>query len=149
MATLKQQLQQDQLQALKNQDKDTLSTLRFLQSEIQNQEIANGRQEMDDPALAQFIAKQIKKLQEDLDIFQKAQRTDLVTKTENEITLLKKYLPEALDDTQLKEKITEIITKNPQFNQPGPLIGLCLRTLGSQADPQKVARLVNEQFAPK
>ena len=140
--SLRNQIQEDIHQALKNKKAEKLAALRFLNAQIQNKEIDKGRQELVDEEVIQVISAQLKKLKESLDLFKKGNRDDLVTKTKNEMAILTSYLPQQLSDEELVRKVDKIIADNPNVPHPGALIGIAAKKLGSQADNQRIAQLV-------
>ena len=89
---MKEKILEDLKNAMKNQDKDTLSTIRLLKGALQLEEI-NKKSELTDDEIIGIVSKQIKTRKESISEFEKAGRDDLAIKTKNEITILEKYLP--------------------------------------------------------
>lgn len=139
---LKTKIQEDAKQALKSKDKQRLSALRFLQAQIKDKEIEQGRKELTDEEIVKLISGQIKKLQESLEFFEKGQRADLIRKTKEEIEILKSYLPKQLSDEELEKEIEAVMAENPSVAHPGALIGLCVKKLAGKADNKKIAQMV-------
>lgn len=79
-------------QAFLSRDQITISTLRLLLAEMKNLAIAKGR-ELNDQEILSVIRKEIKKRQEAIETFRQADRLDLVSKEEAELTVLQRYLP--------------------------------------------------------
>lgn len=142
---LKSQIQKDIVTALKAKEELRLSTLRFLNAQIQNKEIEKKRQEISDEELIQLINNQIKKLKENLELYQKNARNDLIEKTNQEVKILSAYLPQSLSDEELEAEIDKIIAENPNLPHPGALIGIAVKKLGPQADNAKIAQLIKEK----
>ena len=97
---LKEKLQKDLLEAMKNKDKDTLNTLRSVKGAVQL-EVIN--------LVLDVITKQIKMRKESIKDFEKASRTDLINSYQKEIDILEKYMPESLSDEELNKIIDEVI----------------------------------------
>ena len=72
---------------MKNQDKETLSVLRMVKGAMQLEEI-NKKHELTDDEFIGVISKQIKTRKESILEFEKANRTDLIEKTNSEIEIL-------------------------------------------------------------
>lgn len=139
---LREKILQDIKEALKKKDKPRLTILRFLQAQIQNKEIEKGKKKLSDEEVILLITAQIKKLKESAVLFKKGKRENLVAQTKAEIEVLKTYLPKQLSDKELKKEVEKIIAQNPSIIQPGPLIGLAVKTLAGRADNQRIAQMV-------
>lgn len=107
---MKEKILEDLKNAMKNQDKDTLSTIRLLKGALQLEEI-NKKSELTDDEIIGIVSKQIKTRKESIAEFEKAGREDLAIKTKNEITILEKYLPEQLDISEVNKIIDDAFDK--------------------------------------
>jgi len=144
--SLKNKIQKQIKQALKKGDQETLKTLRFLFSKIKDFEIDKSREEIKDKQIIKIIQKEIKNLQESLKHFQKADRKDLIEKTEQEIKILKKYLPEQMPQAVLEKKIDKIIAENEQIDKVGPLIGIAVKQLGAKVESSRIAETIKTKL---
>ena len=110
---MKERILEDLKTAMKNQDKDTLSTIRLLKGALQLEEI-NKKGELSDDEIISIVSKQIKTRKESIAEFEKAGRKDLADKTKSEVVILEKYLPEQLDISEVNKIIDEAFAKiNP------------------------------------
>lgn len=110
---MKERILEDLKNAMKNQDKETLSTIRLLKGALQLEEI-NKKGELTDDEIIGIVSKQIKTRKESIAEFEKAGRTDLADKTIAEVVILEKYLPEQLDISEVNRIIDEAFNKvNP------------------------------------
>lgn len=107
---MKERILEDLKNAMKNQDKETLSTIRMLKGALQLEEI-NKKQELTDDEVITIVGKQIKTRKESILEFEKAGRTDLADKTKAEIVILEKYLPEQLSLEEVNKIIDEAFDK--------------------------------------
>ena len=107
---MKEKILEDLKNAMKNQDKDTLSTIRLLKGALQLEEI-NKKSELTDDEIIGIVSKQIKTRKESIPELEKAGRDDLAIKTKNEITILEKYLPEQLDISEVNKIIDDAFDK--------------------------------------
>lgn len=146
---LRQQLQADQLQALKNHDKVKLETLRYILSEIKNKEIeknppAGG--ELSDEETLGILQKVAKRLQEAIISFTKASRQDLIQEYQNQLDIINTYLPAKLTDEQLKEAVEKLKRENQIIIQKNPkaIIGICMKQLRNRAEPEKIMALLSQ-----
>lgn len=145
--SIKTKILSDLKQALKQGEKAKLDNLRYLNAQIQEKEIEKGKKELTDEELISLIVNQIKKLKESLSHFEKAKRDDLTSKTEEEIKILKAYLPSQLSDEELEKEIENIINQNPSILQPGPMIGICIKALSGRADNKKISQMVSKRMS--
>lgn len=103
---MRDRILKDIVVAMKDKDKDTLSTLRLLKGAMQLEEI-NKKHELNDEEVISIVAKQIKTRRESIAEFEKANRSDLIEKTKKEIDVLEKYMPEQLSESKVDAIITE------------------------------------------
>lgn len=139
---LRNQIQQDITQALKAGQAEKLEVLRFLNSQIKDEEIKAGHKELNDEAIIKIITGQVKKLEEGIGFFKKAGRKELVDKNEKEIAILKTYLPTQISDKKLEEEIDQLIKDNPNLPHPGALIGMAVKKLAGKADNKRISQLI-------
>ena len=104
---MRNQVLDDIVKAMKNKDKETLSTLRLLKGAMQLEEI-NKKRELNDEEMIGIISKQIKTRRESITEFEKASRRALVEKTAKEISILEKYMPEQLSSNEVDKIIDDV-----------------------------------------
>lgn len=146
---LRIKIQKDINEALKKKERPRVSVLRFLNAQIQNKEIDQGREQLTDKEIIELITNQIKKLKESLALFEKGKREDLIKKTKKEIEVLKAYLPRQLSDEELEKEVEKIIKENCQIFNPGALIGICVKALSGKADNKRIAQIVMKKVVKK
>ena len=109
-----EKFQQDMIKAMKEKNKEELSVLRMAKGAIDKIRI-DQKKEVDDQLLIEVIAKEIKSRNDSIAEFKKGGREDLVSKTENEIDILKRYLPEQLSEEEVDKIIDEAFVElSPQ-----------------------------------
>jgi uncharacterized protein YqeY len=145
--SLKNQIQEDIARALKKKEAQKLAVLRFLNAQIKDKEIEEGRREITDEEIIKLINNQIKKSKENLPLFEKENRPELIKKTKAEIEILKAYLLKQLSDQELARAIDQIMAENPAISQPGPLIGLAVKKLAGRVDNQRLAQMISQKIA--
>ena len=101
-----EKFQQDMIKAMKEKNKEELSVLRMAKGAMDKIRI-DQKKEVDDQLLIEVIAKEIKSRNDSIAEFKKGGREDLVSKTENEINILKRYLPEQLSEEEVDKIIDE------------------------------------------
>ncbi|MBW1973059.1 MAG: GatB/YqeY domain-containing protein [Deltaproteobacteria bacterium] len=108
--SLKDRLSTEMKQALKNKEKVKLSTIRMINAAIINKE-KEKRRSLEEREVVQVIQSLVKQLEESMVHFKSAQREELVKKSEEELEVLKSFLPKPLTSEELEIKIKEIIEK--------------------------------------
>ena len=95
---LKEELKKNEIAAMKARDKQTVSVLRLVNSEIKAFEV-NERQEIQDENVIKIIEKQIKQLKETLEYSIKLNDEEKIAEGNFAINLLSPYLPKQLEDS--------------------------------------------------
>lgn len=110
MMSLKEQLLQDMKEAMKQKDVIRKNTVQLVRSGILQIEKDN-KVELDDEAVLDVIAKELKKRRDSLPDFEKSGRTDLIENLNKEIEILLAYLPEQLSESDIQKIIDETINE--------------------------------------
>lgn len=94
---------------MKNKDTLRLNVVRMVKSSIQL-ELINGKKEtLEDDEVINIISKQIKMRNDSISEFKKASRDDLIKSYEEEIKVLKEYMPEELSEEEVISIIDEAL----------------------------------------
>ena len=145
---LKEKLQKDLLEAMKNKDKDTLNTLRSVKGAVQL-EVINNKKEDNDDLVLDVITKQIKMRNDSINEFAKANREDLIEQNKKEIALLSTYMPAQLSELEINKIIDDAFnTVNPTSSKD---MGLIMKEvspkLKGKADMGKVNNIIKDRLA--
>lgn len=143
--SLKEILLSDLKGAMKAKDAIRLNIIRRLNSEIKNQEI-NLKKELDDDAIVSIISTLIKKGNEAIELFNKGNRADLSEKEQEEVEILKKYLPEQVSEADLRLRIQEVIKELGAESQGdlGRVMKILVPEFKGRADNKLVKNIVGE-----
>ena len=135
----------DMKKALKGNEKLKLSTLRLIRAAIKNAEISKKDKLTKDEVIG-IVANNLKKLEESLDIFTKAQRPELADKAKKEIEIVKKYLPEQLSEEEIEKivKATIIKFEFKGLQDIGPAMKEIMPQLKGKADGKIVNKMVRD-----
>ena len=104
--TLKERLNADFKEAMKNKEKVRKETISFVRAAIKQYEVDN-REEIDDAGIASILAKQVKMRKDALSDFEKAGRTDLIENYSREIEILMAYLPKQLTEEEILQIVRD------------------------------------------
>lgn len=138
----------DMTVAMKNQDKETLSTLRMLKSNLQMEKIAKIHELSDDEAIA-VVKRQIKQTKESILEYEKYGKTDEVEKLKKEIECLSKYLPEEISEEEINKVLDQIFAElNPtSMKDMGRTMKEAASRLGAGADMSLVSSLIKARLS--
>lgn len=133
--------------ALKTKDEIKLSTLRILKSQIKNQEIQNKKNISEDEII-KIISKQIKQRNDSITEYKKAKRQDLIDRENQEIHILKPYLPEQKSDEEIEEIISQTIkeTQASSISDIGKVMPQVIKKTKGRADNSKIAQMVKQKL---
>ncbi len=136
---LRKKLQDDQLTALKNGDKDRLSLLRFIIAQVQNKEIEKKGELTDEETVA-VLKKVARELKESIVAFEKGGRSELVEDNKKQLEIVSSYLPAEISDEELVAEIEKILAENKAVVEQNPkaAIGIVMGRLKSKADPSRI-----------
>lgn len=149
MASLYEQLRADIVTAMKARNTATTTALRSADAAIKKISIDTAK-DIDDAMVLQVIRKSVKNLQDALSDFEKAGRTDLIDANKAEIAILEKYLPAALDASQLEALIAQVLAETgvSTKKEMGKAIGaLKKRPEAGQIDFGAVSKLLQNRLA--
>jgi len=141
--SLKEQIQQDIKVAMRAKEMARLTTLRMLSAEIKNVEI-NQRIETDDAAVLAVINKMLKQRRDSFEQYQQAGRNELAEKEQQEIQILKHYLPQQLSSAEIETAVSTAIEQTgatgPQ--DMGKVMALLKPQLVGKADMAQVSAAI-------
>lgn len=145
---MRDKILKDLMEAMKNQDKETLSVLRMVKGAIQLEEI-NVKRNLNDDEVIGVLAKQIKTRKESISEFEKAGRTELKEQTEKEIEILSRYMPEQLSEEEVLKVIDEVFAEvKPESKKDmGKIMGIINPKLKGKADMSFVSKTIQEKLA--
>lgn len=153
MASLKETLQSDVKAAMLSKDTIALSTLRMVLSAITNEEVSGKEaRELTDADVVTVLNREAKKRREASAAYTQANRPELAETEENELAVIKKYLPEELSSADLESIISAAIATTADAGQTGPsAMGSVMKIVQPQvagrADGSAVANLVKQLLA--
>lgn len=153
--------------ALKAHDEIRLSTLRMLSSAFNYEKIAKQHELSEDEEL-NVVKKEAKKRTDAIDALKAAQGkqttaspqeiSDRIVKEQTELSILKEYLPEEMNDEELSKLVNEAIdeykkdlpadaTHQSLQAGMGKVIGAVKAKAGMRADGAKIAALVKSKLS--
>ncbi|MDP6402286.1 MAG: GatB/YqeY domain-containing protein [SAR202 cluster bacterium] len=102
--SLKQRLEGDLKDAMRQGDTLRRSVIRFIRSAIHNQEIADQK-ELDDDGIIGVLSSQAQQRRDSIEAFTQGNRPELADKEKSELAIVLEYMPEQLS----AEEITDLV----------------------------------------
>jgi uncharacterized protein YqeY len=145
---LKERIQNDISEALRAGDEMSKSTLRMALAAIKNAEVAGSEAVvLTDEQVVAVLRSEVKKRLESAQIYADAGRQELADKESEEVIILQKYLPAAMDPAALAAIVAEEVAKANEAGQTGPkamggIIKAVRDRVGDGADGSAIAAAV-------
>lgn len=150
MPTIKDRLQEDWKIALKTKDKFTASVISTAKSSVLLVEKTDNRKLEDDEVIS-ILAKEVKQRRESMLEFEKGNRQDLVDQCKAEIEILLKYLPQQLDEEEIRKIIKESAEEvgANSIKDMGKVMAAVKPKVLGKADGKLVSQIVKEYLNNK
>ncbi len=143
--SIKEQLKQDTIAAMRSGDSETRNTLRMLSAAIKQVEI-DTRTELDDEAVLNILTKQAKQRRESIADFEKAGRAEMAAEEKQELAVIESYLPQMMGLDEVKTIAAEVIAELgvTDMKGMGQVMGALMPRLKGKADGRVVNQAVRE-----
>ena len=148
--TPQQRIEADVKTAMKAGEKERLSTLRMLLTEIKNERIRRGS-EVDEAGFVSLVRKAIKQREEAALQYRNGAREELAAKEESEARILAGFLPAQVDEAQIRAAVEAVVAERGLTGPAaiGPIMKEMLARFGSSADGGTINRIAREVLANK
>ncbi len=101
-------------EAMRNKDKQAISTLRLILAALKDRDIA-ARGEGSDPigeeAVLEMLQKMIRQRRDSIEMYEKAGRTELAEREQNEIVVIEKFLPKQMSSEEIEKIVEDLIAE--------------------------------------
>jgi uncharacterized protein YqeY len=145
---LKDQLDADMKNAMRERAQLRLDTIRMLKSAIKYREIELMKP-LDDAGVLGVVASEIKRRRDAVEQYRAGNRSDLADKEETEMGILAAYLPAQLGEAELRAKVDEVV-KRVGAQGPkdmGAVMKALLPEVQGRADGKVVSELVKARLS--
>ncbi|EGL16566.1 MULTISPECIES: GatB/YqeY domain-containing protein [Paenibacillus] len=145
--SLSERLNDDMKQAMKSQDKFTLSVIRMVKASIKNIEI-DQRRTLDDNEVLDVLNREVKQRKDSLQEFKNAGRDDLADSLHAEIDILMKYLPQQLTEEEVSAIVKQTIQEVGASSKAdmGKVMSALMPKVKGRADGKLVNQLVQQNL---
>lgn len=143
--SLKEQLQSDVKDAMRQRDNVRRDTLRLVLSSLHNAEI-EAREELDDDGVLVVLTKEAKQRRESIEEFRKGGREDKVAEEAAELEVISGYLPEALSRDDIVAAAQEVVAETGASGMKdiGKVMSPLMERLKGRADGREANEIVRE-----
>ena len=108
--SLKQQIIDDMINAMRAKDAPRLSTLRMVKAAMMNRQIEKGG-ELTDEELAKMLQSLLKQRRDSVEQYEKGGRAELAAKERAEIDVIEAYLPQAATREEIEQAVVAAIAE--------------------------------------
>ena len=135
------------IEAMKEKNTVKLNTLRGVKAAMKQANI-DRKIEISDELLIDVVSKEIKTRNESIKEFEKGNRSDLVEKTQKEVEVLQKYLPEQLSEEEVDSIIEDAFNevKPESMKDMGKVMGLVTPKVKGRFDMSQVSSKIKSKL---
>ena len=108
--TMQTRLNDDMKQAMRDRDVLRRDVIRYLRSEVKNQEIRDQK-ELDDAGVIQVLSRQAQQRRDSIEAYREADRQDLVDKEESELSVIMAYLPQQMTQEEITALVQQVVAE--------------------------------------
>jgi len=140
-------LQNEMKVAMKNKDRDRLSTIRMLISEIKKVQI-DTKKDLSDEEIVKILQKYAKQRKDAIEQYKSAGREDLVEKEEKELKIVKEFLPEQLSENEIEKLVDETIQElnASSMKDMGKVMKAVMQKISGRAEGSIVSQIVKNKL---
>jgi uncharacterized protein len=148
--SVKDRLTEDMKKAMKDREagKLRLSVIRMVRASIKNAEIDRHKELSDDEVL-DVLAKEVKLRRDAAEEFKKGNRQDLVDTLGLEIAVLMQYLPQQLNEAEVRALVVEVVASTGAAGpkEMGKVMAALMPKVKGRADGKLVNTIVKEMLS--
>lgn len=147
MSEIKNRLLEDIKAAMKAGDKERLSVLRMLSSDLKNREVVDAV-EITDAVVIASVEKMLKQRRDSESQFRAGNRPDLADKEAAEIAVLMTYLPQQLSAAEVDALITQAIAETGALGPKdmGKVMGWIKPRVAGKTDMGQLSGLIKAKL---
>ncbi|HSG02472.1 MAG TPA: GatB/YqeY domain-containing protein [Marinobacterium sp.] len=147
MSAIKAQITDQMKDAMRAKDKARLGTIRLMLAEIKRIEV-DERIELDDARVLAVLDKMVKQRKDSIAQYEAAERPELADKEQQEMEVIKTFLPQPLSDDEVNEIIDAAIaaTGASGMQAMGQVMAVIKPQLQGRADMGVVSKQVKAKL---
>ena len=146
--SLKNKINEDLNNALKNKDSVKIDTLRSIRAEILKMDKSGMNREMNADEEIQLLSKQAKMRRESIELFSQAGRQDLVDKEQAQLDVISGYLPKQMSNEEADVIISKIVLDSGVTSQKdfGKVMGEVMKELKGKIDGKVIQEILKSKL---
>jgi hypothetical protein len=150
--SLRNTIDDDYKQSIKDRDQQKTNTLRLIKSAIKDKDISSrsgsNKEVINDNEILSLLISLIKQRKDSIEQFQIANRDDLIINEQNEIDVIKIYLPQQKSEEETEKIVSDLIQSNNLQNikDMGKLMGLIKKDYAGEVDMGLVGKLAKSKL---
>ncbi|MCK6691685.1 MAG: GatB/YqeY domain-containing protein [Thermoanaerobaculia bacterium] len=144
--SLEEKINKDLVAAMKAKDEVALRGIRAIKSAILLAKTDGSGQAIDEAREVQILQKLVKTRQESYDIYTKNNRPELAAKEQEEIDVIKLYLPKMIEGAELEGILKQIIAETgaTSAKDMGKVMGAANKQLAGKAEGRAISDIVKK-----
>jgi len=149
---LRNKIEEDYKQSIKNKDQNKTNTLRLIKSAIKDKDISSrsseNKEEINDTEILSLLKNLIKQRKDSIEQFQKAKRDDLIKNEQIEIDIINIYLPPQKTEEETKRIVSDLIKNNnlDSLKDMGKLMSLIKNDYAGEVDMGLVGKIAKSKL---
>lgn len=142
---LQQRLTEDMKTAMKTGQKERLTVIRMLLSDVKNIDLMPGK-----PTAEEVVAAYRKKLAKGIEEYEKLNQPERVATLKQELAIVDEYLPKKASAEETEAMVDAFLAQNAfTEKQVGQAMGAFLKQHGGQVEPGLVNQILRKKLAGK
>ena len=117
---MRSQLDKNLKEAIRSQEKQRLATLRLINAAIKDRDIAVRSEEntegVSDSEIILILSNMVKQRKQSIVQYEEGGRIELAERERQEIKIIEEFLPNQLNEQEIKEEVSKIIESKDQLN---------------------------------
>ena len=150
---LRNELNTELKKAMRERDQLAVSTIRLIMAAIKEKDIQlrtqGANEQATDQDILSLLQSMIKQREESVRTYMEGAREDLAAREEDEIRIIKRFLPEQLGEEDLDKAVSDIITETgaKDIKDMGKVMAELKSRYSGQIDMGRASKLVKEKLA--
>ncbi|GAA0787965.1 GatB/YqeY domain-containing protein [Marinobacterium sediminicola] len=147
MSDLKASITEQMKDAMRAKDKARLGTIRLMLAEIKRIEV-DERIELDDDRILIVLDKMVKQRRDSITQYEAAERPELAEKEQQELEVIKTFLPQPLSDAEIAQIIDDAIAESgaSSMQDMGKVMAIVKPQVQGRADMGSISGLVKQKL---
>ena len=145
---MRSELDENLKEAIKSQEKQRVATLRLINAAIKDRDIAVRSEEntegVSDDEIILILSNMVKQRKQSIVQYEEGGRIELAERERQEIKIIEEFLPNQLNEQEIKEEVSKIIESEDQLNikDIGKIMGELKTKFSGRMDFGKASEIV-------